>query len=79
MNNIQKVIGVDISMGNYASTQNDLRQTNEDVIRKYFEGKGQKSYTFSTGIATKQDSFENADDELDEVIDTLQNTERRYP
>ena len=68
--NIQKVIGIDISMGNYASTQNDLRNTNEEVIRKYFEGKGQKQYHFDTGIETKQVSIDLADDENLVNIDT---------
>ena len=37
--NLQKVIGIDISMGNYAA--NDRDQVNQEAIRKYWEGKGQ--------------------------------------
>jgi len=37
--NLQKVIGIDISMGNYAAHDRD--QANQEAIRKYWEGKGQ--------------------------------------
>lgn len=55
--NFDKVIGIDISMGHYASTREDNLKRNEEVIRKYFDGKGHTQYTFSTGFDTKGGSM----------------------
>ena len=40
---LQKVIGIDISLGNYASTQDQIHKKNKDLINKYFKTKGNQA------------------------------------